>query len=152
IQFEQNYKQLQLIKIKSGSSKNTRNKKALEPDEVFGIFQKWSGDDVLSKRNRALLAVLFYTGVRRNELVNLTWQDIDLQNGLITIQHGKGDKSRTIPFAGNKAIKYLSEWRDVLPDDRNYVFPSIRKGGHIQNDKPMTTNAVWKITNDLGFS
>lgn len=156
-EFEQNYKQIRLLKLKSGNgSKPAKDHKALSPDEIFRAFDKWGNRSLLAKRNQALLAILFYAGLRRSELVNLTWDDIDLANGLITVQHGKGDKSRTIPFASDRALTYVRNWYEALHNtvdqERSFMFPNIRRGDNLQDDRPITTHAIWKITKELGFS
>lgn len=145
------HEQLKLVKIKTGNTQNQRNKKSLEPDEIYNLFNKFAGNGASDVRNRALLAVLFYAGLRRFEVVNLKWGDIDFKQGLITVQHGKGDKSRTIPFASSKAIKYLQEWRNFIPD-YEYVFVAIRKGNHIQDDKPISDKTLYDVIKVLGFA
>jgi site-specific recombinase XerD len=45
-------------------------------------------------RNRALLAVLYRTGLRISEALDLYSKDVDLERGAICVLHGKGDKAR----------------------------------------------------------
>ena len=57
-------------------------------------------------RNRALLAVLFYSGLRRFEAVKLKWSDIDFEQEHIKVIGGKGRQRDTIdyvPFLGSLA-------------------------------------------------
>lgn len=151
--FKRFYDQLKLLTLKQPDIEKQHDVKgkALAPDEIYDAFRVFSTNTPQHIRNRAILAVLFYAGVRRSELVNLLRTDVDLENGLVTIRHGKGNKARTIPFASNKAIKHLKEWLAILPDDVNVLFPAIRKGGHIQHNK-LTTDAIRKITDDANFS
>ncbi len=78
-------------------------------------------------RDRAIMEVLYSTGMRRMELTNLKTTDIDIDRGTVLIQHGKGDKDRMIPIGG-RAIgwveKYLSEVRPglVIGLSENYLF------------------------------
>ena len=92
----------------------------------------------------ALLAVLFYASLRRSEAVALKWSDIDFDQGLLTVRHGKGNKERTIPFASNKALDYLKRWRACIPNN-DYVFVAVNKGDHIQEDIPNSTETVRRV-------
>jgi len=65
-------------------------------------------------RDRAMLEVLYSTGIRRMELTNLKIQDINIEYGSLMVVHGKGDKDRMIPV-GDRAVawvkKYINEVR-----------------------------------------
>lgn len=50
------------------------------------------------KRDLAMLATLAFTGVRKTELLNLDWSDIDFGTRTITVRQGKGKKDRKIPI------------------------------------------------------
>jgi integrase/recombinase XerC len=50
-------------------------------------------------RDRAVLALLYGTGMRRAELIGLQWGDLDTARGVIRV-HGKGGKVRQVPLAG----------------------------------------------------
>jgi len=96
-------------------------------------------------RNRALLAVLFYAGLRRFEAAKLTWGDIDFDNELIGIMGGKGrerDSVDYVPFIGSIG-RHLKEWYK-LNEDRVYVFPRILKGDHMGEDRPITPDGLYK--------
>jgi len=62
----------------------------------------------LSKRDCAILEVLYATGARVSELCGLDLQDIDYSRNTIRVL-GKGNKERTIPL-GNPAMKALNDW------------------------------------------
>ena len=51
--------------------------------------------------------MLFYTGIRRTELLNLNWNDLNLDNSTLTIRSGKGNKDRIIPI--HKSLTPLLE-------------------------------------------
>jgi integrase/recombinase XerD len=137
------------------NSGQERNKRALSAREVYAAFDQWAGEKLVQVRNRALLAVAFYAGLRRSELAALTWDDIDFENGLVTVRHGKGDKARTIPFASNEALHHIETWktRQTIHDsERLYVFCGIKnKGqGELRADKPMSSNGVYKMMQKSG--
>jgi len=69
-------------------------------------------------RDRSIIETLYSTGIRRDELINLSIDDIDISDGLILVQEGKGNKDRRIPI-GERALswidRYLNEWRPQRP-------------------------------------
>ena len=151
VQIESWYKQVKLLKVKRNpeTSHTEREKHALKPKQIHDAFAVWSGDSKLHKRNRALLAILFYAGLRRSEVAVLQWRDIDLDSGLITVQHGKGDKARTVPMLSETQRECLRDWYDVT-QGRTYVFCGMRKGDRLEADKPMSTNAIWNVVKATG--
>ena len=150
------HKALGRIKIHhSESTGSERSTKALSVREVLASFDVWHQEKLTHVRNRALLAVLFYTGLRRSEAVSLQWANVDFANGLVTVQHGKGDQARTIPFASQDALPHLQRWQDLQASfgvERQYIFCSVKhKGdGELGPDKPMSTNAVYKVVKQSG--
>jgi integrase/recombinase XerD len=78
-------------------------------------------------RDRAILEVLYSTGMRRKELAGLKLFDLDAERGTIMIRQGKGKKDRMVPV-GERALawvgKYLADARPRLvqePDDLSAV-------------------------------
>jgi site-specific recombinase XerD len=63
----------------------------------------------LMKRDRAILELLYSTGIRMTELVNLDIDDIDFEEREVTILYGKGDKERIVP-AGDEALTVVREY------------------------------------------
>lgn len=66
-------------------------------------------------RDRAILEVLYSTGLRRMELVRLTAIDVDLAAGLVRVRGGKGGRDRIVPLGGRAAAWLASYLRDVRP-------------------------------------
>ena len=86
------------------------------------------------QRTRALLEVLYASGLRVSELINLRITDLYLDVGFIRVL-GKGDKERLVP-TGSEAIKHLGFYLDhirpkvpVKPDAENLVFLNRRGSG-----------------------
>lgn len=148
--FESMYKQSKLIKIKRGQDEkqSERETHALSPKQIYAAFEVWQGHTFKAVRNRALLAVLVYAGLRRSEAAALKWTDIDFENGVITVRHGKGDKRREIPFLGEIA-GYLREWQ-AASLFRTWVFCALQKGDKLAKDAPMTTKGIYEILRDTG--
>jgi site-specific recombinase XerD len=91
--------------------------------EVERIMMQPDIEEPIGLRDRALLEVLYSTGMRRLELVRLKLYDLSLDRGLILINQGKGHKDRYVPI-GERAVqwlqKYIREGRPQLasePDD-----------------------------------
>ncbi|MBO0476811.1 site-specific tyrosine recombinase XerD [Vagococcus sp. DIV0080] len=79
--------------------------KTLSIKEVEKIIEAPDTSDVLGIRDRAILEVMYATGLRVTELISLKLDDLHLSLGLLQTL-GKGDKERIIPL-GDVAIKWL---------------------------------------------
>lgn len=81
-------------------------------------------------RDRAMLEVLYSTGIRRQELINLTVFDIDAGRGTVMIRQGKGKKDRMIPI-GERALAWLEKYQTevrpnfVVSPDEGILFLSV---------------------------
>lgn len=65
-------------------------------------------------RDRAILELLYATGLRVSELTGLDWRDLDFELGMAMVRQGKGNKDRLVPF-GEPAADALLEWRAASP-------------------------------------
>ncbi len=65
-------------------------------------------------RDRAILEVLYSSGLRVSELTRLNWRDIDDDLGMVMVRAGKGNKDRLVPV-GEPALDALKAWRAVMP-------------------------------------
>ena len=92
-------------------------------------------------RDRAMLEVLYGSGLRVSELANLKTAEINLEDGFLVCR-GKGGKERIVPLGRSscRAIRrYLDEVRPLVdPDGREELFLS-RRG------RPFTRQGVWKL-------
>jgi integrase/recombinase XerD len=82
--------------------------KALTEAEVQALLDAVVGDDAVARRDRAMLEVLYGTGVRISELVGLRLGDVDLESALLRA-FGKGSKERIVPL-GRHAVSALYDW------------------------------------------
>jgi site-specific recombinase XerD len=84
-----------------------------------------------SKRDVVIFKILFYTGLRRSELINLKVKDINFKKGFLTVI-GKGNKEREVPI--HQSV--LQDIEEYITSHciKDYLFPSKRF-----KDKPMTT-------------
>lgn len=79
--------------------------KFLTVDEVFALLEAAAGEDVLGARDRAILEMLYASGLRVSELVGLNLEDIDIKAQTVRVL-GKGRKERIVPM-GEKACASL---------------------------------------------
>lgn len=80
----------------------------LSVDDVFQLLGNVGGIDELEVRDRAMLEVLYSTGIRVSELVGLDWSDVDFNLGIIRVL-GKGSKERILPI-GKVALGALRDY------------------------------------------
>lgn len=79
-----------------------------------------------------LFRLLYGTGLRISEALNLRLKDVDLADATIRILHAKNDKDRVVPIADslNTRLGHFFDTYHALSDDNTYVFKSI-KGGRL---------------------
>ena len=102
-------------------------KAILTVEEVEKVLAQADLRDPLGVRDRAIMEVLYSTGIRRKELVGLTIFDIDQSRRTVMVRLGKGKKDRLIPI-GERALlwveKYVTEVRPqfVMEPDSGVLF------------------------------
>ena len=79
-------------------------------DEVRALIGACSTRGVTGHRNRALLAVLWRTGVRISEALELRPHDVDFENGTVRVRLGKGLKPRTTVLSDLDALPLVERW------------------------------------------
>jgi len=89
----------------------------LSSQEVEAVLREADPATAQGLRDRALLELLYATGVRRSEVASLGLYDPDLLRGVLWVRHGKGNRQRVVPL-GTRAIawleKYLTQSRPEL--------------------------------------
>jgi len=78
---------------------------------------------------KPMVLLSLYTGLRRGELFNLTWQDINFDRSMLTVQGGgaKSGKTRHIPLH-DEALKLLKGWHKQCPQKNTLVFTNKDDG------------------------
>lgn len=103
-------------------------------------------------RNRAILEVLYSTGIRLNEIANLTLHNVSLSSLLLSIDQGKGAKDRIVPI-GREACywlqKYLNEVRSKWCKD---CFESALWLASIGRHEPIKAPAIHAIVRSCAAS
>ena len=64
-------------------------------------------------RDRAILEVLYSTGIRRQELINLALRDVNASQGVLAVRQGKGKKDRFVPV-GERALGWIATYLDQV--------------------------------------
>ena len=97
----------------------------LDADEMTRLVEVPT-DTPLGLRDRALLELLYSSGLRLSELCSLRWNELDLADGVVRVT-GKGRKTRVVPV-GRPAREALEQWRQESRPTRDApVFPG--RGG-----------------------
>jgi len=79
-------------------------------------------------REKAMMALLAYTGVRNREFCNLKKVDVDLEKGIVRIIDGKGGKNG-ISYLAREGIQVISKYlNEYLRKDENYLFTTLVRG------------------------
>jgi tyrosine recombinase XerC len=109
----------------------------LRPAEIEAVLDAAAaGEGALGLRDRAIVELLYASGLRVGELVSLDWRDLDLHGRVLRVV-GKGGKERMVPFgtpATGALRAWLAAWEDVrrvtADDDRDAmpVFLNARGG------------------------
>ena len=115
----------------------------LNKDEAERVLQQPDVGKMTGLRDRAILEMLYSTGMRRTELLNLKFDDLDRKRGVATIRQGKGRRDRVVPV-GERALtwvdRYLTEVRPSLasrPEDAVFL---------TSNGKPLSPNYLsWLV-------
>src|SRR5438874_9336407 len=89
--------------------------KCLDLEQVQKLLEAPGDADLLSARDKAMLEVLYSSGIRVSELVELKTEDIDLQEGGLRVR-GKGRKDRLTPI-GSQAIKAIQRYFELRAAD-----------------------------------
>jgi integrase/recombinase XerD len=116
--------------------------KTLTEDQVESLLHAPNTDEPLGHRDRAMLELLYATGLRVSELINLKMSQVNFNQGVLRIV-GKGDRERLIPL-GDESQRWLRDFIDgprmeiLLERQTDYLFPT-RRGDR------MTRQAFWHI-------
>jgi integrase/recombinase XerD len=117
--------------------------KTLSEDQVDALMQAPDHETVLGQRDRTMLETLYATGLRVSELVGLNALDVNLNEGVVRVNMGKGGKDRLVPLGAEAAHwidRYMAQSRVALLGARrcDALFVTARAA-------PMTRQAFWYI-------
>jgi len=102
-------------------------------EEMMKIFQACTPATALGLRDRAILELLYSTGIRRRELVNLSVGDFRLESRELLVANGKGGKDRLVPvgeyasYFTEAYVKHVRPWQVADPAEKA-LFVQHRNG------------------------
>ncbi|MCI9035057.1 MAG: site-specific tyrosine recombinase XerD [Lachnospiraceae bacterium] len=113
----------------------------LTTEEVIWLLEQPKGDTPKEIRDKAMLELLYATGIRVTELITLKVSDVNMQMGFIICRDGS--KERVIPFgaaAKRAMIQYLEKARNVMLLDLHSDILFVNCSG-----QPMSRQGFWKL-------
>jgi len=110
---------------------------------VLAILEAIEIEHELANRDRAMLEVLYGSGVRISELTSLRVRDLRMDEGLAVVR-GKGDRQRLVPLGGSAARALQRYLRDTRPglDARGESDGAVFLNHH---GRPLSRTGAWKI-------
>jgi integrase/recombinase XerD len=126
----------------SSPRRGKRLPEVLTRSEVQALLASPKGSDPPALRDRALLEVMYASGLRASETIGLEISDVDLDHGIVRAR-GKGSKERLVPVGGKAlaAVRvYLRSGRPEMihSNDERKLFVNFRGG-------PLTRQGLYKI-------
>jgi len=115
----------------------------LSVDEIFYLLDSVSDADLLTRnpiRDKAILELLYATGIRCSELINISIKDINMDQKTIRIL-GKGSKERIVLFgqkAHQRITDYMAKERSLVRDGEEKLFLNCRY-------QPLTARSIQRI-------
>ena len=129
---KQDIKTLASEKVELGNTQE-REVEFLEADEIKRLLESVGNKNVCSLRDRAILELLFSTGLRVSEIANLNKENINLKSGEFSVR-GKGGKIRLVfisDSAKDALLNYISKRKDLDPA----LFIHFKKGSGGRGNK-----------------
>jgi integrase/recombinase XerD len=120
--------------------------KALSEAEVEALLASPAAADPLGLRDRAMLELLYASGLRVSEIVGLPLDAVDAEAGILRVR-GKGGKERLVPF-GASAAKWLARYLDVARPTLD-----LKRSAHLfltVRGAPMTRQRFWQLIEGYG--
>ncbi|HEY7119480.1 MAG TPA: tyrosine recombinase XerC [Tepidisphaeraceae bacterium] len=120
--------------------------KCLDLEQVQKLLDAPDDNELLGARDKAMLEVLYSSGIRVSELVELEMSDLDLQEGILRVR-GKGRKDRLTPI-GSQAIKALQRYFELRNAGENKGPQGEQQQAHGQrvflnkHGEPLSTRSV----------
>ena len=139
-------KAIDLPNIEGESAERGRS---LTRSEIAALLESCQSENAIDLRDGALIAILRGTGLRRSELVNLELRDFHATTGALVVRRGKRGKGRMV-YLSEEAISYLQRWLAVRGNAPGPLLCRIWKGGQLQLERSMNSDAVWRILQKRG--
>ena len=126
------------IKIKDADRKK---KRTLTPEQSIKLIEKTVKNSVLKERNKAILLIFLFCGLRVSELCGLKVRDVDFKTKTIYVNDGKGGKNREVPL-NDEMTSDLKAYIQMRPIDSEYFFTKKH------SNEPMNPRSVLALIKD----
>lgn len=113
----------------------------LTRDEARALLTTPNPNYPTGQRDLCIIKLMLNSGLRSSEVLNLTWKDVDLQTGRLSVRHGKGNKDRQV-WVNDSTLELMRSWRERSPECP-YCFPTLH-GTRIHNQ------ALWEMMKRRG--
>ena len=124
--------ELRLRGLRHESKNNTISYKELE-----GLYEVYNESGAIGKRNKVILGILIYQGLKRIELERMRMEDVDLENGLIRVRETGVTNSRILKLEAVQILALSNYVYQVRPElnkkELDYLFVSKGKGNRLGN-------------------
>ena len=134
-------------------------RKRLTEDDVYRLMRACASD-----RDRLVVFILAMTGIRKSDLRNLHWRDVNLRERLLVVQLGKGRKGREVPLPP-PLVQLLADVAGrlqergafhpdyfVCPKTIDHEMPQGSRAHRVEHDKQMGVAAAYKVLHRLALS
>ncbi len=114
----------------------------ISEEKLVRMLESWKPTNIFDIRNKAIVELLYSTGMRVSELVDLEFNNLDLERREIRVM-GKGRKERIVPL-GTPAFDALFQYfqiRERFRPKSNHLF--VSKSGN-----PLTRDMIWRVVNN----
>jgi integrase/recombinase XerC len=124
----------------------------LDPDQMARLLEIPAGDEFVT-RDRAIMELLYSSGLRLAELVGLNLSDLDLRDRMVNVLGGKGRKDRRVPV-GSVAAEALVQWlaarAALVKADQTALFVG-RRGKRLGPRAIQKRVALWAVRQGLSM-
>jgi integrase/recombinase XerD len=135
-------------KIEYAKKRQTLPLDILSEDQIKKALALPKGNTEQGKRLQAMLEVLYSTGIRRQELLNLNVEDVNLDQGLLIVREGKGKKDRVVPL-GKSAVESIKNYLESKRRKSDVLFTSVVNGARFWTQ---TLDQIFKdFSEEVGF-
>ncbi len=125
----------------------------LTVDEMFSLLDTPAANDRFMSRDRAILELLYSTGMRVAELVSRNMENLDFESEMLRVT-GKGRKERLVPV-GRPALEAVQVW---LPARKQLILDRVKRGHKPENNAlflnthggRLTTRSVERLVKKYG--
>ena len=120
---------------------NKKLPEALTTREIVKLLNQPKGNDLKSIRDKAMLELLYATGIKVSEIINLEVRDIDTRGGMLSCNSGKSERYIPIGKVASEALEnYLKKARSYMLRDNKVKTLFVNCQG-----TPLTRQGFWKI-------